>query len=583
MIWRMVRARVDGLGVRIAVLLSIALFPIGLIAVSLTHQFAKAADERAQSNLLALTAQAAAGEEALIRTGFGTAEALAAVMPFVVADEDACDGVFSQFIESNPSFSFAGYISADGILACGSANAGQDFKNRTIYKNMIEAPELRSDLVLDGQVSHRQVIVLSAPVFENGVFDGYISVSLPHEDTRINLENAPVDRPVELITFNAEGEVLSASGGLEDVEARLPEGRPLAHLTGEYRSSFSGVTNDGEERVFAVVPILKDQVYAIGSWPRERLSVAPGFAIATPMIFPIAMWITSLGVAYFAVHRLAIKHIRHLSRDMRTFASIRRHNPRRKDPGLPRELREIEGAWHDLAETVIRDEAELEDTIHDKSVLLKEVHHRVKNNLQLIASIVNMKVRKAKTPEARFALKEVQGRVMSIATVHRSLYETTTEGRVRADQLLRSTVGKLVDAGVGNEIKLENTQSYEPITLYPDQAVPLSLLATEATTNALKYVGRPDEGLPCVEVSLTRLEPEIARLSISNSKGAPLLPPEQISGTGLGTSLIQAFAQQLGGKLKVEDEEDRYSVVIDFPIASFDEASDGGFTEVEGD
>nr|WP_255571869.1 sensor histidine kinase [Celeribacter sp. PS-C1] len=266
---------------------------------------------------------------------------------------------------------------------------------------------------------------------------------------------------------------------------------------------------------------------------------------------------------------------------MRKFAATRRHDERRKDPGLPRELREIERAWHDLAETVIRDEAELEDTIHDKSVLLKEVHHRVKNNLQLIASIVNMKVRKAKTPEARFALKEVQGRVMSIATVHRSLYETTTEGRVRADQLLRSTVGKLVDAGVGNEVKLENTQTYEPITLYPDQAVPLSLLATEATTNALKYVGRPADALPCVDVSLTRLEPEIARLSVSNSKGTPLLPPEQVSGTGLGTSLIQAFAQQLGGQLKVEDEEGRYSVVVDFPIASFDEASEDGFAEVD--
>ncbi|WP_321364654.1 sensor histidine kinase [uncultured Celeribacter sp.] len=580
---RRLRDRVDGLGVRIAILLSIALFPIGLIAVSLTHQFAKAADERAQSNLLALTAQAAAGEEALIRTGFGTAESLAAVMPFVATDYDACNGVFSDFIDSNPSFSFAGYVSADGVLVCGSANAGQDFKNRSIYKSMIETPELRSDLVLDGQVSHRQVIVLSAPVFNDSAFDGYISLSLPHEDTRINLENAPVDRPVELITFNNEGEVLSATGGLENVAARLPDGRPLAHLTGQYRSSFSGVTNDGEERVFAVVPILKDQVYAIGSWPRERLSVAPGLAIATPMIFPIAMWITSLGVAYFAVHRLAIKHIRRLSRDMRQFAVSRRHDVRRKDPGLPRELREIEGAWHDLAETVVRDEAELEDTIHDKSVLLKEVHHRVKNNLQLIASIVNMKVRKAKTPEARVALKEVQGRVMSIATVHRSLYETTTEGRVRADQLLRSTVGKLVDAGVGNEVKLENTQTYEPITLYPDQAVPLSLLATEATTNALKYVGRPDGGLPNVEISLTRLEPEVARLTVANTKGTALLSSEQVTGTGLGTNLIQAFAQQLGGQLKVEDEDDRYSVVVEFSIAPFDEAADGKFSEVEDD
>nr|WP_289847563.1 sensor histidine kinase [Celeribacter halophilus] len=249
---------------------------------------------------------------------------------------------------------------------------------------------------------------------------------------------------------------------------------------------------------------------------------------------------------------------------------------------LPRELREIDEAWHDLADTVIRDEAELEDNIHDKSVLLKEVHHRVKNNLQLIASIVNMKVRKARTPEARFALKEVQGRVMSIATVHRSLYETTTEGRVRADELLGSTIGKLIRAGVGHETGLKSAETYEPVVLYPDQAVPLSLLAAEASTNALKYVGRPTGGAPYVYVSLTQIAPDMARLAIENSKGVAIVPPEQVSGTGLGSNLIKAFAQQLGGKLTVEEDDLHYSVIVDFPIADFDDAeTDSGISEME--
>ncbi|PTQ74917.1 histidine kinase dimerization/phosphoacceptor domain -containing protein [Celeribacter persicus] len=576
------RRYVDGLGLRIAALLSIALFPIGLIAVSITHQFSEAADERAQSNLLALTSQAAAGEEALIRTGFGSTDALAAVMPSIQSDTPACSRIFEDFISENEAFSFAGYIGADGILKCGSDSVGYNFKGREVFQGMLQNPAPRSDLIFNAPISKNSVIVLAAPVFRDGAYDGYVAVSLPHNETRMKLENQPVDRPVELITFNKEGEILSAAGGLQGVVGRLPSKRPLVGLASQYRFSFTGQTNDGEERVFAVVPILQDQVYAIGSWPRERLSVAPGLAMATPMIFPIAMWLTSLGVAYFAVHRLVIKPIRRLSRDMRNFAATRRHDRRRRDLGLPRELREIDRAWHDLAETVIHDEAELEDTIHDKSVLLKEVHHRVKNNLQLIASIVNMKVRKAKTPEARFALKEVQGRVMSIATVHRSLYETTTEGRVRADELMRSTIGKLVSASVTNEANLKSTEDYDPIVLYPDQAVPLSLLATEATTNALKYVGRPEGAHPKIEVSLKTVEPDTARLIVSNSKGTPLLPPEQVSGTGLGTNLIKAFAQQLGGRLVVEEGATVFSVVVDFPIASFDEGqTDSEITEMD--
>lgn len=572
----------DGLGLRIAALLSVALFPIGLIAVSITHQFSEAADERAQSNLLALTAQAAAGEEALIRTGFGSTDALAAVIPSIDADTPACSRIFTDFIADNEPFSFAGYVGADGILKCGSSAVGYDFKGREVYQGMIQNPAPRSDLIFNAPISHTSVIVLSAPVFRDGVYDGYVTVSLPHNETRMKLENQPVDRPLDLITFNNEGEILSAAGGLAGVVGELPAGRPLVGLAGKYRFSFTGQTNDGEERVFAVVPILPDQVFAIGSWPRERLAVAPGLAMATPMFFPIAMWLTSLGVAYFAVHRLVIKHIRRLSRDMRQFAVTRRHERRSRDPGLPRELREIDQAWHDLAETVIRDEAELEDTIHDKSVLLKEVHHRVKNNLQLIASIVNMKVRKAKTPEARFALKEVQGRVMSIATVHRSLYETTTEGRVRADELMKSTIGKLISAGIANEAHLKSRESYDPIVLYPDQAVPLSLLATEATTNALKYVGRPDGKAPMIEVSLKTHEPGTARLTVSNTKGVPLVPPEQVGGTGLGANLIKAFAQQLGGKVEIADGDFGFSVLVDFPIASFDaEQTDTELADME--
>lgn len=572
----------NGLGFRVAALLTLALFPIGLIAVSLTHQYTEIADRRAETALMALTAQAAATEEALIRAGFGTSAALASAMPSIGIDVATCNHVFATFISQNSEFSFSGYVGADGVLRCGSSSVGYDFSRNEVYLGMSAHPGPRSDLIMNGPISKTAVIVLSTPVYRDGVFDGYVAVSLPHTKTRSKLEQLPSERPIELITFNNEGEVLSAEGGLEGVNFRLPAGQPLLEFANQTRSSFSGHTIGGEDRVFAVVPILKDSVYAIGSWPRERLTIAPGLVMATPMIFPIAMWVTSLGVAFFAVHRLVIKHIRNLSRDMRRFAATRRHDDGPLESTVPHELREIDRVWRDLAETVVRDEAELEGTIHDKSVLLKEVHHRVKNNLQLIASIVNMKIRKARTPEARQALKEVQNRVMSIATVHRSLYETSTEGRVRADELLHNTVGKLVSAGVPNEANLKSQQHYDPIILYPDQAVPLSLLASEGVTNALKYLGRKPDGTSSIVIRLDTAQSGRARLAITNSKGTPIVPFDQVRGTGLGASLIAAFAQQLGGSLDVHDEMDRYEIIVDFPIADFDEtASDTTITSMD--
>src|SRR5690606_24216699 len=98
--------------------------------------------------------------------------------------------------------------------------------------------------------------------------------------------------------------------------------------------------------------------------------------------------------------------------------------------------------------------------------------------------------------------KEVQMRVMSIATVHRALYTTSTVGRVQADELLRGLVDKTIEAGLQPSGAIRIDTAYDPISLYPDQAVPLSLLASEAVTNALKYVGRHRGEVPWITVRL---------------------------------------------------------------------------------
>tara|TARA_Y100000815_G_scaffold263837_1_gene278826 strand:+ start:3059 stop:4810 length:1752 start_codon:yes stop_codon:yes gene_type:complete len=565
-----IRQFTDGLAFRVAALLAFALFPIGLIAISLTGKFAEEADRRAETALMAVTAEAAASEEGMIRGGFGATAAFVAALPSVRLSSVDCNAVFADFVRENPQFSFAGFVNRAGILECGSADQGRDMGNSVILKAQRANPEVRADLLREAPISKTAVIVMSEPVLSGERFEGYVAVSLPHKRIFQTLELLPTERPIDLITFNRDGQVLSSESGLENVADGLPGERSLLSFVGHARTAFTGQTAGGEERVFAVVPILANTVYAIGSWPRERLAVAPGFALSSPLIFPVVMWLASLGVAYFAVHRLVIKHIRKLRSEMQVFTKTR-FLPDNGDDGFkPLEIREIDRTWHDLAETVVRDEAELEGTIRDKTVLLKEVHHRVKNNLQLISSIVNMKIRKATVPEARAALKEVQMRVMSIATAHRSLYETSSESRVRADELLKGIITSLVEGGAPKGVQLRFEQSYDPVTLYPDQAVPLSLLGSEAVTNALKYLGRPAAGCPWIEVRLSAHDGSRAVLEVSNSKGVPITPPEQVRGTGLGTSLISAFAHQLRGTVDTRDDDETYRIYAEFPIVDFE-------------
>ena len=153
-----------------------------------------------------------------------------------------------------------------------------------------------------------------------------------------------------------------------------------------------GTNGLGQRRAFAVVPILRGTVYAVGSWDAEAVLAEPIGRRVPPWVFPILMWAACLLVAYVAVHRLVIRHVAELRRQMREFADHRRLPGGALRPGAPAELAEMAGGFAAMAERILREDAETEDRLHEQKVLLREVHHRVKNNLQLISSIINMQI-----------------------------------------------------------------------------------------------------------------------------------------------------------------------------------------------
>ncbi|MBK8441510.1 MAG: sensor histidine kinase [Rhodobacter sp.] len=131
----------------------------------------------------------------------------------------------------------------------------------------------------------------------------------------------------------------------------------------------------------------------------------------------------------------------------------------------PLELRHVGESYERLVESVLHDEAALEDMVHQREVLLREVHHRVKNNLQLIASIMNIQMRKAVSPEAKALIKGLHDRVMSLATVHRELYQTSGQADVRADELMQLIVAQVLRMGAQPGREIDVTTDFEPFRL----------------------------------------------------------------------------------------------------------------------
>ncbi len=195
-----------------------------------------------------------------------------------------------------------------------------------------------------------------------------------------------------------------------------------------------------------------------------------------------------------------------------------------------------------------------DDLLRDKDLLMQEVHHRVKNSLQLVRTLLQLQGRSA-SAETRAQLDEAAGRIMTIGTVHQRLYEGGSVAETDAAAYLGALIGDmramLADTAGGREIALRA----EPIMLPADQVTPLGLIVSELMTNALKY------GQGNVTVGLRRVP---AGLEVAVEDGGPGFPDsfDPRRKTGLGMRLIAALAKGEGVEAIRVDRDVPHSRVV---------------------
>ena len=575
MIPNAVPGRVLGrLGFRLMAAFGIALMPLALLSYSQAQKFETESQARWESALFGETLLAAAEQIDAISRARGVVAAAAITVVPIIDKLDDCIQFMQTLIKAESKLSFAGFIPLGGNMTCASTGKPYSFAGSKELAKIEADPQAMMTVNPKGPISGESVLIFSHPVrTSGGELAGFISISMPHRllQTRpISLGVRPKDRlaPLALMTFDGEGTVLSAAYGIETAEARLPVHRRLAEFVGKEPSTFRDEVPSGETRTFAIMAIVPGTLYVLGSWPSAIIANFSFVNFLPLWVFPLAMWLASMLVAFLAAEHQVLRHVRSLRRSIIDFAS----GNRRADPPdlstAPNELRDVGVAYERMTASVVRDEAVLEDSIYQKEVLLREVHHRVKNNLQLIASIMNLQIRKSVNPEARSLLRGLHERVMSLATVHRELYQTSGLVDVRADELLESIVSQVLRMGARSDHPVETKTAFDDIRLTPDQAVPLSLILTEALTNALKHASPSASGKTNLSVTLRRTSPGHAVMEISNSAGtgAPSALLSNMESTGLGQQLLIAFASQLMGKLTVGPENGSYVVRLDFPL-----------------
>jgi len=574
------RLRPMGLAARMILFLSLALIPIGVVAYFQTAKLQEETRLRSQLSLVALTEAGALAERQTVLRAQGGAQALGATMGQELTmggDPAACSARLSSYLAASPGYSSGLVLTVDGEVPCHSGEQDINVTDFPRFQAIVENPGSRAWLNPNGPLSQRSVIVVAEPFFLGGELAGHVLLSVPSALFSGDRDGDATGRNgfEDIITFNQDGELLTARNGVMQAAEHLPADLDLASLARGKAQSFAARSVDGETRVFAAAPLVPGLVYALGVWSStnaeaEAITVTVnGIAKALPLL----MWAASVIVAFLAVNRLVIRHIKRLSRRMRIFARTRRIPEHRTHLEMPAELAEMEDDFLDMADAILRDEAQQENALREKTILLKEVHHRVKNNLQLISSIMNMQIRQAREPETKFVLQRLQDRIRSLATIHRNLYQTEDLGHVDAGALLVDLVEQMTDMTEVAGAPIKVNTDLEHIETVPDQAVPLSLLTAEALTNALKYAS-PPAGLNQAEVWVHfRYEGGgRAMLEICNSVApeGPSEPEMRVEPAGLGSRLIQAFTTQLGGSLTQEREANVYRIHVSFVLKDFE-------------
>ncbi|MBI2442269.1 MAG: PAS domain S-box protein [Lentisphaerae bacterium] len=195
-------------------------------------------------------------------------------------------------------------------------------------------------------------------------------------------------------------------------------------------------------------------------------------------------------------------------------------------------------------------EQELLSANRDKEALLKEIHHRVKNNLQVISSLLKLQLGHVQDAEAAAVIRDCQNRIRTIAIVHEKLYQAPNLAEVDIGNYLQSLVSHLFRVFLVDSNSVAMDVAVDKVVLPIDQAIPCSLIINELVSNALKYAF-PNNRRGLIRIRLSSGGDGLVRLEVGDD-GIGLTPKKDYRNTTtLGLQLVMTFVEQLGGAIEL--------------------------------
>ncbi len=303
---------------------------------------------------------------------------------------------------------------------------------------------------------------------------------------------------------------------------------------------------------FTQWPISSGNLSVHIGYPRKQITAVDRLLL----LLPLLMWIAAAIITWLLVTRLLVRPLKRLERAVLAYRPAAGFLELPSKLGPSREIQELRNAFGRAIERVEESERETTGALEGQRRLVREVHHRVKNNLQVVASLLNIHGRSADTPDARAAYAGISRRVGALSIVHRNNFAEMEENRgIALRPLLTELAAELRASAPEAARMLAIDLDLEAVNTTQDVAVAVAFLITEIVEFAL--LNAPDDP---VEISLRRTSELTARLALSS----PVLVPDEDNNPEKVQfeRIVAGLAKQLRSTL--DRKLGRYSV--DLPV-----------------
>lgn len=363
---------------------------------------------------------------------------------------------------------------------------------------------------------------------------GFVSASIRVDQLRNLLDRSRALHGARSAIMDGDGQLIAQS---TPPTASNAPGLPTAEQVRDHLGpdpNFVEVENGSA----VIVPLHAPDLYAVMSWTAERPTWQRWIALALSLAAPLAIWILAVAAGWFAIEVFVARPLSSLEAAARGFA---RGEDVLDTPALrtaPEEIRSLRRTLAAMAKTLRGREQRLVEALSEERALLREVHHRVKNNLQMVASLLNIQARSARDESEAWGLARAHDRVQLLALVHQRIYASGEVRQLRLDELAAEIVRQLIQSRGAPAKDINLVMQLGEARAEVDRAVPMTFLIGEGVSMALD--------------ALANIGPVELRLFLQEDAGETRfaidsdIDNERAGAPGPGARLIDAFARQLG-------------------------------------